>query len=562
MPVIRASRRRRSSLAVLAAHHPIKAGKYGFTSPSPKAVTFAPNVTPVSYVEPDPDLSMDAASSTARLFPPAAAPAEPSRKRLPPGKRRSQGYIPRPPNAFMLFRADFVRQKHVPGTIETNHGSLSKIIDRVSALRNVRNIWLAVPVAVQGMILSHVHRTSYLLFDVDFPHSDLRLPIIHDSDIATHLHTGNCWRSLPLEEKRVWEIKAKHAKAEHKVMYPNYRFRPVHNKNKEKKVKVPLPVEDEQRCEDVAQLLLEGMKGDELAAAVKRLDRMRSATPSGPTRRPSSVPLPMNAPGIALPLLHPGTFSRPQSPAASLRLTLPRRPSSAGPAFVRLWEEPFSFAREQSPLPEVNASLFEQAFLDGAFNTLSSSQGPFNFDGFVASLPPNGSPPRSLDFGISPLDHLSVPPDFLPLDPSSSPFPTDPLTWTPDSASSYTTHSEVSSIYSGSPAPSDRSLPLHAPQPQRAYDWTSGDSNISTALEQTFSKVEGADEAALALQAYAYGMQDVGIMDPMSMPVDNGYNHTGFAPTLSSFESLEPFGNVGLDGSMGFNFHDMIHEFN
>ena len=38
------------------------------------------------------------------------------------------GYIPRPPNAFMLFRADFVRQKHVPGSIEQNHGSLSKII--------------------------------------------------------------------------------------------------------------------------------------------------------------------------------------------------------------------------------------------------------------------------------------------------------------------------------------------------------------------------------------------------------------------------------------------------
>ena len=54
--------------------------------------------------------------------------ARPTRRRLPPGKRLSQGYIPRPPNAFMLFRANFVRQKHVPGTIETNHGSLSKII--------------------------------------------------------------------------------------------------------------------------------------------------------------------------------------------------------------------------------------------------------------------------------------------------------------------------------------------------------------------------------------------------------------------------------------------------
>jgi hypothetical protein len=28
----------------------------------------------------------------------------------------------------MLFRADFVRQKHVPGSVEASHGSLSRII--------------------------------------------------------------------------------------------------------------------------------------------------------------------------------------------------------------------------------------------------------------------------------------------------------------------------------------------------------------------------------------------------------------------------------------------------
>ncbi|KAF8902739.1 high mobility group box domain-containing protein, partial [Gymnopilus junonius] len=78
-------------------------------------------------------------------------------------------YIPRPPNAFMLFRADFVKQKHVPGSVETNHVSLSKII-------------------------------------------------------------GECWRQLSLEQKRVWEVKAKQEKAAHKAMFPDYRFRPVHNK--------------------------------------------------------------------------------------------------------------------------------------------------------------------------------------------------------------------------------------------------------------------------------------------------------------------------------------------
>ena len=178
------------------------------------------------------------------------------------------GYIPRPPNAFMLFRADFVRQKHVPGSIETNHGSLSKIIG-----------------------LFAFFSLSYL--------------------IPSHLTSGNCWRALPLEEKRVWEVRAKHAKADHKIQYPEYKFRPVHNKNKDKtkKEKAPVTVEDERRCEEVAQLLLEGKKGEELAAAVRDLDSRsdtRERSPgAGPAlfvhqqqhqqplhRRSSSVPLP------------------------------------------------------------------------------------------------------------------------------------------------------------------------------------------------------------------------------------------------------------------------------
>jgi transcription factor SOX7/8/10/18 (SOX group E/F) len=114
-----------------------KPGTYGYTPPpvSPP-LTFAPNVTPISYSAPSPSPSPFGSPSLTTdqplpLFPPSATPAPPpTRRRVPPGKRRSQGYIPRPPNAFMLFRADFVRQKHVPGSIETNHGSLSKIIGR------------------------------------------------------------------------------------------------------------------------------------------------------------------------------------------------------------------------------------------------------------------------------------------------------------------------------------------------------------------------------------------------------------------------------------------------
>jgi len=103
----------------------IKPGIYGLQS---RPIAFAPNVTPGTFVEPD-SLTSAVPSTAAVLFPPSEKAAqEPIRKRHPPGKRPSQGYIPRPPNAFMLFRADFVKQRHVPGSIETNHGSLSKII--------------------------------------------------------------------------------------------------------------------------------------------------------------------------------------------------------------------------------------------------------------------------------------------------------------------------------------------------------------------------------------------------------------------------------------------------
>ncbi|KAI9511026.1 hypothetical protein F5148DRAFT_1174062 [Russula earlei] len=295
----------------------------------------------------------------------------------------------------MLFRADFVRQKHVPGSIETNHGSLSKII-------------------------------------------------------------GNCWRALPLEEKRVWEIKAKHAKAEHKQMYPNYRFRPVHNKNKEKKPKTLVPAEDEKRCEDVALLLLEGMKGEELAAAVKRLDRMRSATPLSLPRRPSSVPLPNSLP-IAIPALPFVQPSRPQSPQHMNppRYTLPRRPSSAAPSLYRSWTEPFNIPREPSPMPEINASLFHGAYLEDAFPSMGAQpDASFDFYSMFSSLPGG----TSQELFISPLENITS------LDTQNAHQPSLPTN--AYSHASISTSPVPPSTYSASPAPSDFSLSFHASQSQ------------------------------------------------------------------------------------------------
>ncbi|KAJ6614205.1 hypothetical protein B0H10DRAFT_2221515 [Mycena sp. CBHHK59/15] len=123
---------------------------------------------------------------------------------------------------------------------------------------------------------------------------------------------ANCWRALPLPEKHIWETKAKHAKAEHNLMYPDYKFRPVHNKRgaarstsnapppsaqpvlrtaSESTVRNQLtPQEDERRCEEVASLLLQGKKGEELAWAVRDLDSRRKAEFAQSS--PSPVPIP------------------------------------------------------------------------------------------------------------------------------------------------------------------------------------------------------------------------------------------------------------------------------
>lgn len=100
---------------------------------------------------------------------------------------------------------------------------------------------------------------------------------------------------MPLDEKRYWEQRAKEEKQQHKIRHPDYRFRPVHNKNKKdcskgassglgKKDKPLQAQEEELRCDAVAALLLEGKKGDELAQAVRDLDNAHKANVSSFSR--------------------------------------------------------------------------------------------------------------------------------------------------------------------------------------------------------------------------------------------------------------------------------------
>ena len=124
----------------------------------PKAFTFAPNLTPGTYPQEIPDGSAEsggqelslnglnggdgssiledplnagsngASAATTSSPSPHLGNSSNSRSRRRAARRDEAEHIPRPPNAFMLFRQNFVHQRHVPGSIETNHNSLSKIV--------------------------------------------------------------------------------------------------------------------------------------------------------------------------------------------------------------------------------------------------------------------------------------------------------------------------------------------------------------------------------------------------------------------------------------------------
>ncbi|KDQ31052.1 hypothetical protein PLEOSDRAFT_12123, partial [Pleurotus ostreatus PC15] len=46
-------------------------------------------------------------------------------------RKQPPGHVPRPCNAFILFRCDFVRQKKIPASVERDHRNISRIAGKV-----------------------------------------------------------------------------------------------------------------------------------------------------------------------------------------------------------------------------------------------------------------------------------------------------------------------------------------------------------------------------------------------------------------------------------------------
>lgn len=133
----------------------------------------------------------------------ASSSSKPSQ---PPQKR-----IPRPRNAFMIFRSAFWAEQKINRTVEHDHRHISRIV-------------------------------------------------------------GHCWNRMSEMEKDKWRAKAAMEKDEHARKHPNYVFSPTPRAKRpvKRKVKRNGP-EDLKRCEEVADLLLMGKQGEDLAAAIKAI---------------------------------------------------------------------------------------------------------------------------------------------------------------------------------------------------------------------------------------------------------------------------------------------------
>ncbi|KAL4079692.1 hypothetical protein J3A83DRAFT_4211757 [Scleroderma citrinum] len=175
-----------------------------------QSIAFAPNVTPVTFN--DPPQPADTTSEPS-LFPSSTTECSP--RRPTHSRKRGEDHIPRPPNAFILFRSSFIKSQHVSSEVETNHSTLSKII-------------------------------------------------------------GLTWQNMPHDERQIWHAKAKKALEEHRKKWPQYAFRPSHSKSKgtsEKRKVREVEPKDLKRCAKIAELLVEGKKGAELDAAIQEFDR-------------------------------------------------------------------------------------------------------------------------------------------------------------------------------------------------------------------------------------------------------------------------------------------------
>lgn len=97
--------------------------------------TFAANMTPITFSTDQTsfELTPEATAPGTFMYEPPPLVDEATTK-ISHSKKKDESHIPRPPNAFILFRSSFIKAQHIPEKIEGNHSALSKIIGALTQI--------------------------------------------------------------------------------------------------------------------------------------------------------------------------------------------------------------------------------------------------------------------------------------------------------------------------------------------------------------------------------------------------------------------------------------------
>ncbi|KAK6910905.1 hypothetical protein I204_03058 [Kwoniella mangroviensis CBS 8886] len=129
-------------------------------------------------------------------------------KKVSHARKQTADHIPRPRNAFILFRKHVVDSKLIPPSVEMRHQNVSII-------------------------------------------------------------TAKMWSEAPPDQKAHFNELARIEKEEHMKKYPGYRYQPVYRRTNVIRRRVRKDEAEEQKCKSVAELLIKGKSGEDLENEIK-----------------------------------------------------------------------------------------------------------------------------------------------------------------------------------------------------------------------------------------------------------------------------------------------------
>ncbi|KAF8060971.1 hypothetical protein FPV67DRAFT_315997 [Lyophyllum atratum] len=272
----------------------------------------------------------------------------PARKAAP--RLRSGNRVPRPRNAFMIFRSEFWANSKISKSVEHDHRHISRII-------------------------------------------------------------GHCWNQLPEEEKDTWRRRAEQEKIEHGEKYPGYRFSPNTRTKQVVRRNVKRNGKDELlRCKQVAELLLAGKAGKELDHAVQSIDSSSGREISPPLlfKKEPSHPLSdrNDAPVFRSPLLPPAQ-SQEISPPCEYSCQIPTASNSSSDYQVKRSSSPeqdwtFRYPTAQLTGQEDTSYTSQYLIQHQIPITWVSSQEPNNLGYSTPAEAYHGAPPMNSIYHTSP----------------------------------------------------------------------------------------------------------------------------------------------------------------